>query len=297
MTIMTTIFKHGGRGAALAALVTFTSLPAFAQVAARKGLTLDGARSIATAAATEAKRLGAGGAIAVVDEGGNLMVLERLDGTFAAGATISVGKARTAALFRKPTRTFEEVIKNGRTAMVTLPDFTPLQGGIPIVVGEDVIGAIGVSGAATAAQDEEIAVAGAAAAKALKLGRTADVPSRKVTFLSSGTVAAGFEKGTVLVSMDNYMVHASHREMDGIAEIHTLDTDLIYVLDGAATLTTGGRVLDAKPTEPNEFRGSTIVDGDRRQVGKGDVVVVPAGVPHMFTDVHGPLNYYVVKVR
>ena len=269
-----------------------------AQVVEKKALTLEGARQIVATAIGEARRLGApGGAIAVVDEGGNLMVLERLDGTFAAGPTISIGKARTAALFKKPTRVFEDIIKNGRTAMVTLPDFTPLQGGIPIVVGEDVIGAIGVSGAATAAQDEEIAVAGAAAAKTLKLGANAGAPSRKVTFLSSGTVAAGFEKGTVLVSMDNYMVHASHREMDGIAEIHTLDTDLIYVLEGAATLTTGGRVPDPKPTEPNEFRGSTIVDGERRQVAKGDVVVVPAGVPHMFTDVHGSLNYYVVKVR
>ena len=269
-----------------------------AQVVEKKALTLEGARQIVATAIGEARRLGApGGAIAVVDEGGNLMSLERLDGTFAAGATISIGKARTAAIFKKPTRAFEEIIKNGRTAMVALPDFTPLQGGIPILVGEEVIGAIGVSGAATAAQDEEIAVAGAAVAKTLKLGARAGVASRKATFLSSGAVAAGFEKGTVLVSMDNYMVHASHREMDGIAEIHTLDTDLIYVLEGTATLTTGGRVPDAKATEPNEFRGSTIIDGESRQVGKGDVVVVPAGVAHMFTDVHGSLNYYVVKVR
>ena len=269
-----------------------------AQVAEKKALTLEGARQIVATAIGEARRLGApGGAIAVVDEGGNLMVVERLDGTFAAGAMISIGKARTAALFKKPTRAFEEIIKNGRTAMVALPDFTPLQGGIPIVVGDQVVGAIGVSGAATAGQDEEIAAAGAAAAKTLKLGVTSGAPSRKVTFLDRHTVAGGFEKGTVLVSMDNYMVHASHREKDGIAEIHTLDTDLIYVLEGTATFTTGGRVPDATVTEPNELRGSAIVDGEQRRIVKGDVIVVPAGVPHMFTDVHGPLNYYVVKVR
>src|SRR5207253_449594 len=67
-------------------------------------------------------------AIAVVDDGGNLMYLERLDNTFAAGARISIGKARTAALFKKPTAAFEEIIRNGRTPMIALEDFTPLQG-------------------------------------------------------------------------------------------------------------------------------------------------------------------------
>ena len=75
----------------------------------------------------------AGGVIAVVDDGGNLMALERVDGTFAAGANISIGKARTAALFQKPTAFFEDIIAKGRTAMVALNDFTPLQGGVPII--------------------------------------------------------------------------------------------------------------------------------------------------------------------
>ena len=101
--------------------------------------------------------------IAVVDDGGNLMALERLDGTFAAGANISIGKARTAALFKKPTAFFEDIIRKGRTPMVALNDFTPLQGGVPIVVGDQVVGAVGVSGAASAQQDEEMAMAGAAA--------------------------------------------------------------------------------------------------------------------------------------
>jgi uncharacterized protein GlcG (DUF336 family) len=269
-----------------------------AQVVEKKALTLDGARQIIATAVGEARRLKApGGVIAVVDDGGNLIALERLDGTFVAGANISIGKARTAALFKRPTRAFEDIIKNGRTAMVALPDFTPLQGGIPIVVGEEIVGGIGVSGAATAQQDEELALAGAAAAKTLKLGMPGTETSRRVTFIDSQMVATGFQKGTVLVSMGNYMVHASHREMDGIAEIHTLDTDLIYMLEGSATFITGGEVPDAKPIEPNELRGSSIVGGEGRRIVKGDVVVVPAGVPHMFTSVQGPLNYYVVKVR
>jgi glc operon protein GlcG len=272
--------------------------PGEAQVVEKKALTLEGARQIIATAIGEARRVKApGGVIAIVDDGGNLMALERLDGTFAAGANISIGKARTAAIFKRPTRAFEDIIKNGRTAMVALPDFTPLQGGVPIIVGDEVVGGIGVSGAASAQQDEELALAGAAAAKTLKLGMAGTETSRKVTFIDSQMVASGFQKGAVLASMGNYMVHASHRETDGVAEIHTLDTDLIYVLEGSATFMTGGSVPDAKPTEPNELRGSTIVGGESRRVAKGDVIVVPAGVPHMFTNVQGPLNYYVVKVR
>jgi len=136
------------------------------QTAQKKGLTLEGAKKVIGAAVAEAKKINApGGAIAVVDEGGNLMAVERLDGTFAAGANISIGKARTAALFKKPTKAFEDIINKGRTAMTTLSDFTPLQGGVPIMADGQIVGAIGVSGAATAQQDEDLAMAGAAALK------------------------------------------------------------------------------------------------------------------------------------
>ena len=106
--------------------------------------------------------LSIGGAITVVDEGGHILALERWDRTFPAASQISIGKARTAALFRKETKAFEDAINNGRTAMTALPDsvLTPLQGGVPIVVGGRVIGAVGVSGAASAQQDEELALAG-----------------------------------------------------------------------------------------------------------------------------------------
>ena len=135
---------------------------ALAQTVQKRALTLDGAKKVIAAAVAEAKSKNApGGAIAVVDEGGNLVAVERLDNTFAAGANISIGKARTAVLFKRPTKFFEEVINNGRTAMTTLNDFTPLQGGIPIVVDGQIIGAVGVSGAASAQQDEELAIAGA----------------------------------------------------------------------------------------------------------------------------------------
>src|SRR5690349_20392681 len=152
-------------------VLVFFALPSLAAsrdatVSEKKGLTLDGARKVIAAAEAYAKAHGApGGAIAVVDDGGNLMALERLDGTFSAGPKISVGKARTAVLFKKPTKFFEDLINGGRTTMVALEDFTPLQGGIPIVVNGEIIGGVGVSGASSAQQDEEVAIAGAEAAK------------------------------------------------------------------------------------------------------------------------------------
>ncbi|MGE5275682.1 MAG: GlcG/HbpS family heme-binding protein [Acidobacteriota bacterium] len=149
----------------LAAALALAAAPALrAQVADKKTLSLEGARKVIAAAEAKAKELSApGGVIAVVDDGGNLIAVERLDGTFAAGALISIGKARTAVIFKKPTRFFEELIKNGRTPMIALNDFTPLQGGVPVLSGGQVVGGVGVSGAASAQQDEELAIAGAGA--------------------------------------------------------------------------------------------------------------------------------------
>lgn len=149
--------------AALSLAALATAHADTAPTAARPALTIDGAKRAAAAAAAEAHAHQEGGAIAVVDEGGNLLYLERLDGTFPAGATVSIGKARTAALFQKPTSAFEEIIRSGRTPMIALSDFTPLQGGVPIVVDGVVVGAIGVSGAASQQRDEAVAKAGAAA--------------------------------------------------------------------------------------------------------------------------------------
>ena len=158
-----TSFARGfaGTAALFAALATDTT----AQVADKKVLTLDGAKKVAAGAAADAQQHNEGAAIAVVDDGGNLMYLERLDNTFAAGARISIGKARTAALFKKPTAAFEEIIRNGRTPMIALEDFTPLQGGVPLELDGKVVGAIGVSGAANQQRDEEVAKAGAAVLK------------------------------------------------------------------------------------------------------------------------------------
>ncbi len=275
-----------------------------AQVADKKTLTLDGAKMIIATAVAQAKKDNSGGVIAVVDDGGNLMALERIDDTFAAGANISIGKARTAAIFKHPTSFFEDIIKNGRTAMVALNDFTPLQGGIPIMFDGQIVGAVGVSGATSAQEDTAIAMAGA---NALTNPNADASPSSdsNVTYIESKKVTEGFSKGVVLVdngeymmhAARNYMVHTSRREKPGMAEIHTLDTDIIYVVGGSATIITGGTAVDTKATAPNEIRGASIQNGERWQLNKGDIMIIPNGVPHWFKEVSNPFLYYVVKVR
>jgi glc operon protein GlcG len=93
------------------------------------------------------------------------------------------------------------------------------------------------------------------------------------------------------------MVHASRREQPGMAEVHTKDADIIYVLDGKATFVTGGSAIDPKTVAPDEIRGREITSGETRQIAKGDVVIVPAGTPHWFKEVSAPFLYYVVKAR
>jgi len=267
-----------------------------AQIVDNKALTLEGARQVIKAAETEAKKLNApGGVIAVVDEGGNLMAVERMDGTFPAGANISIGKARTAAIFKRPTKVFEDIIKNGRTSMVALQDFTPLQGGEPIIVDGQLIGAVGVSGAASADQDEQLALAGANVFSKSTDGMS-NMNDPAVTYFDKDKVAAAFTKGMPLIEIENYKVHASHRETPGMVEVHTKDTDIIYVLEGKATFITGGKMVDSKPIAPEEIRGKSIDGGEIRKLVKGDVIIVPNGVPHWFKEVTNPFNYYVVKV-
>lgn len=279
----------------LAVALALAAAGAQAQVADKKTLTLDGAKKVIGAAVAEAKRLNApGGVIAVVDDGGNTVAVERLDNTFAAGANISIGKARTAALFKRPTKAFEDVIKNGRTSMVALPDsfFTPLQGGIPITVDGQIVGAVGVSGAASAQQDEDLAIAGA---KALENKSASAMPGATVTYLDSKKVSAAFAKGQPLVEVDGYKVHASRREKAGLVEVHDRETDVVYVLDGTATLITGGTLIEPKVIAPGETRAPRVEGGESRQLAKGDVVVIPQGTPHWFKEASNPFLYFVVK--
>ncbi|MEP6669018.1 MAG: heme-binding protein [Chthoniobacter sp.] len=280
----------------LPALIIFAGL-AQAQVAERKSLTLDGARQVIVGAIAYAKAHNApGGVIAVVDDGGNLMALERLDGTFAAGANISIGKARTAALFKKPTKFFEDVINKGRTAMAAMHEnFTPLQGGVPILMDGQIIGAVGVSGASSAQQDEELALAGAGAITGPAKTGAASPTATPATVFPAKDVFAAFAKDGRLLETAAYKVNASLRVEPGQAEVHARETDVFYVVEGTATLVVGGTVIEPNSASMDEIRGQAIAGGETHQLRPGDVVVIPAGTPHQFTAVRGPFHYFVVK--
>ena len=145
------------------ALAGFAALScsAHAQLADKKTLTLDAAKKMAAAAEAEAVKNKWNVVIAVVDDGGHLLYLQRMDGTQTGSIDVAIGKARTAMAFKRPTKVFDELAKT-RPSIVTLGDVVLLEGGVPIKAGEQVIGAMGVSGV-TSQQDAQIAEAGIAA--------------------------------------------------------------------------------------------------------------------------------------
>jgi mannose-6-phosphate isomerase-like protein (cupin superfamily) len=114
-------------------------------------------------------------------------------------------------------------------------------------------------------------------------------------FLSHDTVA-GCTKAATFVNTPEYIVQCNSRTGPGVVEVHTKETDTIYILDGGATFVTGGKALNVTATDPLQPRGTDIQGGDVHHLTKGDVIVVPAGQPHWFKDVTGSVSYYVVKV-
>jgi glc operon protein GlcG len=253
------------------------------------------ARRVVDAAVAEARRLGApGGAIAVVDAGGYPVALERLDGTFATAGTIALGKARTAAIFGRPTKALENAINGGRASMlalITTAGATPMQGGVPLALDGRLVGGVGVAGAASADQDSEIAEAAARA-----LADPAALGGAALAHFSAPEVVAAFEAGRPLVENAGFKVHASRRTKPGEAEVHLVDTDVFYVRAGEATLVLGGQLVAPRSVTPTEIRGAAIEGGERHPLREGDVLVVPAGTPHWFAEVvSGPVLYYTVK--
>ena len=146
----------------LVALAVFAALSmnANAQLADKKVLTLDGAKKIAAAAEAEARKNSWNVVIAVVDDGGHLVYLQRIDGTQTGSIEVAIQKARTAQAFKRPTKVFEDAIAGGRNALIALHGALPLEGGLPIMVGGQLVGAIGVSGVKST-EDGQIAKAGA----------------------------------------------------------------------------------------------------------------------------------------
>ena len=130
------------------------------RLVSKQCLTLEVVKAIAAAAEAEALHNNWKVSIAIVDDGANLLYLERLDGTQIASVDVALGKARTAMRYKRPSKALEDAVAGGRTALVAVPEITPLQGAVLIVHAGDIIGAIGVSGVLSV-QDEQIATAGA----------------------------------------------------------------------------------------------------------------------------------------
>jgi mannose-6-phosphate isomerase-like protein (cupin superfamily) len=116
-----------------------------------------------------------------------------------------------------------------------------------------------------------------------------------VLYFPKRDVDAAFTVGRPLTENARFKVHASRRDAPGLGEVHAVDTDILYVLSGHATLVTGGALVAPRQIAPNELRGERIDGGSAREISPGDVVVVPSGTPHWFQAVDGPVIYFVVK--
>jgi mannose-6-phosphate isomerase-like protein (cupin superfamily) len=138
---------------------------------------------------------------------------------------------------------------------------------------------------------------GAAPAQGRGAPAPAPKPVTEPVFFDHTKVAEALAKGTTLVAAPDFIVLGSHRTAAGQVEVHDKETDVIYVIEGSADFVTGGTMVGGKVSRPGQWLGADITGGKTQHLVKGDVVVVPAGIPHWFKVVAPPeLSYYVVKV-
>ena len=145
-----------------------------------------------------------------------------------------------------------------------------------------------------------LAVIGLAAqqpARGTQPARGAQAPPQPLTMakMVGHETVNGCAKGGTFINSPEYQIQCSNRTGPGVVEIHTKETDVIYVLDGSATFVTGGKALNVK-ADPLQPRGTDIEGGEAHHLVKGDVIVVPAGQPHWFKEVPSSVSYFVVKV-
>ena len=229
-------------------------------------LNYEAARRVAETVGTVATDRSVAPVVAVTDAEGHLVYLWRPDAAQVASVDVATDKARTAAIYRRPSKDFEDQASTGRPSALHLARAVPLQGGMPLFEGGHVIGAVGVSGASSADEDQELAVLGS---EALSVKHTA-------TYIPKHKVHAQFQTGGLLLQTPGYKLDAGRRTGPGEVELHDRETDIMQAVQGRATVVTGE---------------------DRHTLGVGDVLVIPSGVPHQFVDVTGPFLYFVTKVR
>jgi uncharacterized protein GlcG (DUF336 family) len=245
-------------------------------------LTQEGARFVAEAVGAAAAERGVSPVVSAVDAGGALIYLHRPDDAQVASVDVTTDKARTAAIYRRPSKDFEDQASGGRPSALHLARAVPLQGGMPILYDGQVVGAVGVSGASSADEDQELATIGA---EAIAKGAT-NASANGAAFFPSDQVREKFATGGLLLDATGFKIDAGRREAPGGPELHEREVDVMRVVDGTATIVTGG-----------EIRGDRIEGGDERRLSEGDVLAIPSGVPHQFVEVSNPFLYFVVKVE
>jgi mannose-6-phosphate isomerase-like protein (cupin superfamily) len=135
---------------------------------------------------------------------------------------------------------------------------------------------------------------GAVFVAAAVLRTAAQAPA--VTYVDAPKVAEALAKGGSLVTASNLSVSGNHRAVPGQVEVHEKETDILYIVEGDATFVTGGTMTGGRQTGPGQMRGTDVEGGQTQHLKKGDVVVIPAGIPHWFKEVSPTINYLTVKV-
>jgi uncharacterized protein GlcG (DUF336 family) len=259
-------------------------------------LTYDGARMAAEAVGAAAAQRGVAPVVSAVDAGGELVFLVRPDAAQVASVQVTTDKARTAAIYRRPSKDFEDQASGGRPSALHLARAVPLQGGMPIEYADEVIGAVGVSGARSADEDQELAVIGVEAIAAA-LNRASNGTSNGAAHFDREAVARKFQTGGLLLDRGAYKLDAGRRVEPGEVEVHAHAVDVMHVVQGTATVVTGGTMRDAREVAPGELRAQALDGGTALELSEGDVLAIPSGVPHQFTAVSEPFLYFVVKVE
>jgi glc operon protein GlcG len=249
------------------------------------------ARTVAATVASECSRRHVSPVCAVVDAGGDLICIWRPDDAQVASVDVATDKARTAAIYRRPSKDFEDQASNGRASALHLARAVPLQGGVPILRDGHVIGAVGVSGASSADEDQELAAMGADTTLA------GNGSANGAAFFDGQTVMRRFATGGLLLDAGAYKLDAGRREAPGEVEYHAHTVDVMHVVQGTATVLTGGQMEGVRGAGDGELRADSVSGGQPHELAAGDVLVIPAGVPHQFTRTSEPFLYFVVKVE
>jgi uncharacterized protein GlcG (DUF336 family) len=259
-------------------------------------LTREGAKLAAEAVGAAAAKRGVSPVVSAVDAGGALIYLHRPDDAQVASVEVTTDKARTAAIYRRPSKDFEDQASGGRPSALHLARAVPLQGGMPIAYDGEVIGAVGVSGASSADEDQELAVIGVEAVEAAAAGPS-NGQGDGAAFFSSEELRRKFEQGGLLLDTSGYKIDAGRREAPGEVEYHEHSVDVMHVVQGDARVLTGGEMVDTREVAPGELRARAVEGGTAHELHEGDVLAIPSGVPHQFVDVSDPFLYFVVKVE